>query len=527
MSRRRAALLAAAAMLLVAVAASWLLLGTPRTLQAQVQQALARANTAHVVISSLDEKGVRRQGEVWYERGRGFRAESPDEVILDDGRHQWTWQPGAKDGERVIARRPSQDAVGMIAGMFQLGKAPATWGRERAAEHDRAIDGRPCRGFVVTPPTGEVMAPDGSGLVPELHPPRFVVLTDPDDRVVSVEEQRFVDGRWQAGRQIAIAYDVKVPAEKLAVHLPPGRVVDADRALADRFPLDRALARGEADGLLFAVHEAALGEDDTVYVVSSVRGTPEYLKAHPPQRRRLNLQTTMLDVAQQVAGSVDQDCHRAALATAEKDGVHYLWWLVARRHFFTEQNGLRQPAGESPSLEVRPGTVRVPLQAFFRGPQAGGSLVQVSVEVALPGEKKEAEPLGKIAARARRDVLLLRQAAEDSAFLYGCVRDGELRPTPPADITDANYARGVRRQLDWLRSCDKVTPVDPRGLIPPREPDRPRTGPAVQRQRPRPTRKGPAPSREREGAGPFLLHSGSRVVNSAAGRTSGGPPRGA
>jgi hypothetical protein len=465
--RRRAVLAAAAAVLALAVAVPALLvLGTPRTLQAQVRQALARAATAHIIISSLDDQGVRRRAEVWYERGRGFRAEAPDEVLLDDGRQQWTWQPGAKDGERVIVRRPSQDAVGLITAMFQLGSAPAAWGRERAPEHDQDQGGRPCRGFVVTLPTREVPAADGVSLTPELHPPRFVVLTDPDGRIVSVEEQRFVDGRWQSGRQVTIAYDVTVPAEKLAVRLPAGRVVDADRALAERFPLDRALARGESDGLLFAVHEAALGADDTVYVVSSVRGTPEYLKAHPPHRRRVNLQTTMLDMAEQVAGSVDQDCHRVALATAERDGVHYLWWLVARRHYYTLEQGRRVPHGESPTLAVRPGTVRVPLQAFFRGPQAGGGLVEASVEVTLPGDRREVEPLDRLAARARRDVLLLRRAAEDSAFLYHWGRDGELRPTPPGDITDAAYARGVRRQLDWLRSQDEVT-LDPGGgLVP-------------------------------------------------------------
>jgi hypothetical protein len=146
-TRRRAVLCAAAALLAADAAAAWLLvLGTPRTLQAQVQQALAKTSAAHVVISTLDDKGVRQQGEIWYERGRGFRAESPDEIILDDGRQQWTWRPGVKEGERVIARRRGHDAVGMITGMFQLGNAPAAWGRERAPEHERALPPGPGAG---------------------------------------------------------------------------------------------------------------------------------------------------------------------------------------------------------------------------------------------------------------------------------------------------------------------------------------------------------------------------------------------
>src|SRR5581483_6030477 len=113
--RRRAVLVAAAAVLAVATAASWLLfLGDPPTLQAQVRRSLAKAATAHVVVSSPDDRGVRRQAEVWYERGRGFRAEAPDEVVLDDGRQQWTWRPGGKESKRVIARRQSRYAEGMI-----------------------------------------------------------------------------------------------------------------------------------------------------------------------------------------------------------------------------------------------------------------------------------------------------------------------------------------------------------------------------------------------------------------------------
>src|SRR5262245_6273154 len=58
--RRRAVLLVAAAMLAVTVPAAWLLLlGSPATLQAQVQQALEKSSTAHIVISALDDKGVR------------------------------------------------------------------------------------------------------------------------------------------------------------------------------------------------------------------------------------------------------------------------------------------------------------------------------------------------------------------------------------------------------------------------------------------------------------------------------------
>jgi hypothetical protein len=475
--RRRATLLiATAALLVVALGAAWLfLLAAPTTLQAQVQQALAKARTAHIVISALDDKGVRQQGDIWYERGRGFRAEMPDEVILDDGRQQWTWRPGTRESELVIARRASRDAVSMITDLFQFGNVPAAWAQQRAPEHDRAIDGRPCHGFVVTPPTPQVVKPDSSDLVPDPHPPRFVVLIDPDERIVYLEEQRQVDGRWQAGREVSLAYDVKVPAEKLAVNLPAGgRVIDADRALEERFPLDKALAREEADGLLFAVHELQRGPDEMFYVVSSVRGTPEFLKQHPPQRRRLNLQVTLLDVAEQsAAASTDLECNRAVLGSAEADGVHYLWWLAVRRHYFKEEQGKRTPQFDSPSLEVNPGTVRVPLQAIHRNSPGVAEWVRVNVDTSIAADQ-QVQPLADLAARARRDALLIQQAPGAIVYLLGWAQDGETRHTKPMpdQITDKDFARQVSQQLEWLHSLDKITEPD-QGMMPPGMPGAP------------------------------------------------------
>jgi hypothetical protein len=468
-NRRRAAFfVATAAMLAVAIGAGWLLfLANPATLQAQVQQALEKASTAHVVISAVDDQGARQRAEIWYERGRGFRAESPEEVILDDGRQQWTWRPGTKEGELVIARRPSRDAVGMITALFQLGNAPAAWARQRAPEHDREIEGRPCHGFVVIPPTPQVLNADGSDLVPDPHPPRIVVLADPDERIVHLEVQKQVDGRWQAGREVSLAYNVKIPAEKLAVNLPAGgRVIDADKALEERFPLDKALARGEAEGLLFAVHELQRGPDETFYVVSSVRGTPAYLKQHPPKPRRLNLQVTLLDVAEQpAAAGNDQDYNRAVFATAEADGVHYLWWLAVRRRYFTVEEGKRKPHSDAPSLEVSPGKVHVPLQAIFRGPQAPPDWVRVTVEVSLAADQK-VQPLTDIAARARRDALLIQQAPGAVVGLLGWVRDGQMRHTSADQITDADFAKQVSGQVEWLHSHDEVILPD-QGMPPP------------------------------------------------------------
>lgn len=450
---RRQSALVAAALAVVAAAGLWFfLLATPQTLHAQVRQALEKAGTAHVVISGLDEQGVRRQVDVWYARNQGFRVESPEEIIFDNGKQQWSWRPQAEEQERIIARRPSQDAVAMITDMFHLGGAPVDWNRQRATAHDRVFAGRPCKGFVVTPPAPLVASPDGATLIPDPHPPRFVVLVDPDERIVHLEEQRELSGQWQARRQISIAYDVKVPEEKFAAQLPRGKVIDADRALTERFPVAEAKAQTTAGGLLFTVHDIQRGADDAFLVVSSVRGTDAYLRTNPPRRRRLNLQTVMLDVAIQPSGSVDHDCHRVALASGQADGVQYLWWLAVRRQFYTIEQGKRKPVSAANSLEVRPGIIRVPLGANYMN-QDGGPYVSASVEVAVP--VKAAQPIAELAARVRRDVALLRQAPGAPVGLYRWTGTA-LTYASAEELTDRAFADLVRGQLEWLRSFDKI-----------------------------------------------------------------------
>ncbi len=268
-------------------------------------------------------------------------------------------------------------------------------------------------------------------------------------------------GARRAFSRVSLAYDVKVPADKLAVNLPAGgRVIDADRALEERFPLDKALARGDADGLLFAVHELQRGPDEMFYVVSSVRGTPEFLKKHPPQRRRVNLQVTLLEVAEQpAAAGTDLNYNRAVLASAEADGVHYLWWLAVRRRYFTVEQGKRTPDFEAPSLEVSPGKVRVPLQAIHRGSQGVQDWVRVNVDASVAADQV-IQPLADLAARARRDALLIQQAPGAIVRLLGWGKAGEMRHTLPLPdrITDMDFAEQVSRQLKWLHSLDEVKP---------------------------------------------------------------------
>ena len=455
--------LATAASLVLATLPFGLTLFAPRTLQAQVIEALKSVAFARVAVSTLDAEGVRREAHLWYSRERGFRLETPQETTVDDGKRQWTWRKVGDGDESIVSRRASPGTSAMISEMFQLGDAPADWRRQRAKQHDREIAGRPCEAFIVEPPPPMVLSQDGSALVPDPHPPRLIVLGDPDERIVRIEEQRQLDGAWQAGRAISIEYDVDVPVEKFTADFPAkARVIDANAALAERFPLERALATAEAGGLLFAVHEALRGEDDTWYVVSSVRGTPEYLKLHPPQRRRLNLQTVILDVAGQPAspGIDSGTMHRAVMASAEMDGVHYLWWLAVRRRQFTVENGVRKPFEHaSPSLETEPGRLSLTLTANYRGEQASQRPPRVAVTVLLQSPNATRSFL-ELAARVRRDAVEIRNSAGAVIGLLGGMQGNRVQNLDLDHVTDEAIVAAMTSQIRGLRDYDEVKPFD-------------------------------------------------------------------
>jgi hypothetical protein len=150
-------------------------------------------------------------------------------------------------------------------------------------------------------------------------------------------------------------------------------------------------------------------------------------------------------------------CNRAVLASAEAEGVHYVWWLAVRRRYFTVEKGNRTPVSAAPPLEVSPGKVRVPLQAIHRGPLGAKGWVRLDVDASVAAAE---QPLADLAARTRREALLIQQAPGAGVSLLGWVKDGEMRHTMPDQITDINFAKQVSGQLEWLRSLDKIV-TDP------------------------------------------------------------------
>ena len=208
---------------------------------------------------------------------------------------------------------------------------------------------------------------------------RVHILAESDGRIALVTlERRPAGGAWQREREIHFEYDVPIAADKITVRLPAGaRVVDCDQAFNSLFPLEKAPHQIELGGLILAVHDLQpLKDREGFYVVSSVRGTPEFLKQYPPRRRPLNTEVSFLDVAYQPMTNrmwgAKYDI--IGLGEANREGVEYRWWVIVPRRSFELKDGkpVYLPesdwsfmSGEPGRLDDLPGKARVPLAAAY------------------------------------------------------------------------------------------------------------------------------------------------------------------
>ena len=492
--RRRVGLfagLAASGLAAAVVLAVLIISGRPTTLLAAVQDGLKRAGSAHLVITSWDDRDTAYRAEVWYRRDEGLRAESPERVIVEDGKTQWSWAVGAAGGERVVLRQPSPGFFAtQVGGMLALPDASGDWTRFRTPALDRAVDGRPCRGFTIPPSELDRELPRGARTAGggEI---RCLVLAEQDGRIHEVTIERRRDGAtWRRERAIRIEYDVPVPADKVAARLPEGaRVVDRDEAFHARYPLDQTLHQVELGGLLLAVHDLRpLQGGEGYYVVSSVRGTPEFLRAYPPRRRPFNPEVVLLDVAFQPGSNRMEGAKydRIVLGTAARGGVEFSWWLIVPRRFYRVEggkrvylpdNGLSAMPGEPGRLDDLPGKARIPLSATYwdekhLDSRGVSQIVSTWAEVPLLPDRPPTT-LEDIAGRARGDLLIMSVGGAGgllgiAADTRGDARSGRpMSHFAPEAISDADFAAAVRRGLDDMREFDEVRDIRPGEMLPP------------------------------------------------------------
>jgi hypothetical protein len=469
----------AAAGLVGAIGFLWFFIANqPKSLLAAVQDDLQKARSAHLTIAVWDDQDVAYPvQQIWYRRGEGLRYEGSDRVILEDGKTQWSWSAGKN---LVLRQRSPGFFTTGIATKLALPDIRGDWSKFRTPELDREVEGRACQGFTLSLADLDRLPPGARAADGQEH--RALLLADAGRRIhVITLERRPQGGTWKREREIHIEYDVPVPAEKVAAQFPAAaRVIDCDQAFDSLYPVDRALYRVELGGLILAVHDLQpLKDREGFYVVSSVRGTAEFLKQYPPRRRPINPEITVLDVAFQGMSNRNWGTKYdiVGMAEASREGVDFSWWVIVPRRWFEVKDGKRvylpetdvsYMAGEPGRLDDLPGTARVPLSATYwdeKHRDTQGVQQQVSTWAVVPvPPDRPATTWEEITSRARRD--LLDMGVGGDGWLHGVaaetkVEDHNLRGISsfvPEAISDIEFVAAVRRGLDDLRQFDEVHP---------------------------------------------------------------------
>ena len=140
------------------------------------------------------------RAEIWFRRGGGLRAETPGQVIVEDGINQWSWQTAGPEREKVVLRQLSPGFFNtQLPGMLGLSDVPPDWTRIRTRELDREVDGRACQGFTLSPPDPNHNPPAGGRSIGQTVF-RGLVLAEQNDRIHEITVQAAPGRRNVAAR---------------------------------------------------------------------------------------------------------------------------------------------------------------------------------------------------------------------------------------------------------------------------------------------------------------------------------------
>ncbi|MCA9137508.1 MAG: carboxypeptidase regulatory-like domain-containing protein [Planctomycetales bacterium] len=415
----------------VMVFAASLWISLPRSMQSAFQDSLRGASSWHAMKEVFSD-GETIIGEVWYDRDRGFRMEGMGQVTLDDGNVSHSWF--LDSDSTTVLKRPSMDGVAMTAKMVDVSQIPSDWKKQRSQDHDREVNGVACRAFVVDIPNQLVASGDDH---------RSIMLMDNSDRLCQLINQKRHQDSWQLESRMTIDYGRVIPESTFQLDFPgDSKIVDVQTILDERFPISKALARGEKDGILFAVHDLAPIDDGSYYVISSVRGTPDYLRQYPPERRLVNLNYTALDVVSQVGSHSSIDGGTQVMMYAiQWQGVDYLWWIMTLRN---------QGLGTAPGYDSRTGEVRVPLIGNHRHKDRRdhrGVQLQTRLTLNVPSTDRKPTSLEEVVAIARADMQIASHVLGEfeSLPIAGAAENNTVVFTSFDKVTDAGYARELRK----------------------------------------------------------------------------------
>lgn len=319
---------------LTAAIVAVVLLSAPPSVYAQAVAAVRAARTVHAMGALYNSSVETYSAEIWYDAERGVREEKSANgvmsVRLDDGEFEWVYRAAVN----TVIKGHSRDPIGQVEELLRPLEAIDHFGARRMPDLDARLNGSASRAFVA----------DRDGADP---PKRFVFWLDEQTRLARFEEQIEADGVWTLDERIDMRYDVPISAERFAADFPAdARMIDRTAAL-DAFALDDALATAERLGIVLAIHEVRRVDDDTVFVMSTSRPTPEVIERFGPIESQIKVygEFRWFTNGRRLPDHTWLDgMNPVDLASWRRHGVDYQWVLLrdVKPHF---QEGRWLPVG--------------------------------------------------------------------------------------------------------------------------------------------------------------------------------------
>jgi len=303
--------LAATAAAIIIIVSLFVTLSVPKTLYAQIAEALDDVRTLYMVVT-YQEGQQRVDSEIWYDREAGLSRfdyrDGKKFVRIYDGSHLCQYSSGNDFAVRTSHINPDY----FIRELLNISPSQ-DFVREPAG--DKVIDGFQCRLYV-------------SSNNDNTRQTRMWL--DGTKRVRHTDALYLgKDGLWQTSYVAEFKYDV--PVERYVFLTDFGanvRIIDAENLLEEQFSAQKAVFAQESLGLTFAIHNVEQCQDGSIFVVTSIRPTDSSRRVVTQRNPRVyNFGHHSLYPGSYINEAV-RPLNPAELAQSYHNGIEVKWYIL-------------------------------------------------------------------------------------------------------------------------------------------------------------------------------------------------------